>query len=109
MVLTGCFDRLVGFDDLGNTDDFNTSTLELQLSNAGKRIQKTNPESTSRSLFPFLSAGVIRKKEEKAATQKKSIFQTVDSDGDDDDDYWFDMVFNRNNSNGWYIPPPLVL
>jgi hypothetical protein len=32
------FDRLVGFDDLGNTDDFNTSTLELQLSNAGKRI-----------------------------------------------------------------------
>jgi hypothetical protein len=32
------FDRLVGFDDLGNTDDFNTSTLELQLSNAGKGI-----------------------------------------------------------------------
>ncbi|SAM09819.1 hypothetical protein [Absidia glauca] len=55
--------KLVGFDDLGNTDDFNTSTLELQLSNAG----------------------VIRKKEEKATTEKKSIFQTVDSDGDDDD------------------------
>ncbi|ORZ09560.1 thioredoxin-like protein [Absidia repens] len=56
--------KLVGFDDLGNTDDFTTNMLELQLSNAG----------------------VVRKKEDKAVSQKKSIFQTVDGDSEDDDD-----------------------
>ncbi|CAO3595461.1 unnamed protein product [Absidia cylindrospora] len=56
--------KLVGFDDLGNTDDFTTNTLELQLSNAG----------------------VVRKKEDKAISQKKSIFQTVEGESEDDDD-----------------------
>ncbi|CAO3645817.1 unnamed protein product [Cunninghamella echinulata] len=58
--------KMVGFDELGNKDDFATPTLELQLANCG----------------------VIRKKEEKVTNTKKSIFQAnTNSSDDDDDDY----------------------
>ncbi|CAO3628161.1 unnamed protein product [Cunninghamella blakesleeana] len=57
--------KIVGFDDLGNKDDFNTASLELQLSNCG----------------------VIHKKEEKVNNTKKSIFQKNNNSDDDDDDY----------------------
>ncbi|KAI8076368.1 thioredoxin-like protein [Halteromyces radiatus] len=56
--------KLVGFDELGNTDDFSTNMLQVQLVNAG----------------------VIRKKEQTTIQQKKSIFQKVDSDDEDYDD-----------------------
>ncbi|KAI8881598.1 thioredoxin-like protein [Backusella circina FSU 941] len=56
--------KIVGFDDLGNTDSFSTASLELKL----------------------IHAGVIRKKEEKAQDTKKSIFQTATADSDYDSD-----------------------
>lgn len=57
--------RIVGFDELGNTDSFQTAALELKL----------------------IHAGVIKKKEEKVDTTKKSIFQSNDYDSDLDDDW----------------------
>ncbi|OBZ89008.1 Thioredoxin domain-containing protein plp1 [Choanephora cucurbitarum] len=56
--------KIVGFDDLGNTDSFQTAALELKL----------------------LHAGVIRKKEEQKTTEKKSIFQSNDTDSELEDD-----------------------
>ncbi|KAI8994540.1 thioredoxin-like protein [Pilobolus umbonatus] len=55
--------KMVGFDDLGNTDSFATAALELKL----------------------IHAGVIKKKEQVNINTKKSIFQTVDSDSELDD------------------------
>ncbi|KAI9487524.1 MAG: thioredoxin-like protein [Benjaminiella poitrasii] len=56
--------KIVGFDDLGNTDSFQTASLELKL----------------------IHAGVIRKKEEKVQNTKKSIFQSNDTDSELEDD-----------------------
>jgi hypothetical protein len=56
--------RIVGFDDLGNTDSFSTAALELKL----------------------IHAGVVKKKEEKTQDTKKSIFQTAAADSDYDSD-----------------------
>ncbi|KAI9280815.1 thioredoxin-like protein [Sporodiniella umbellata] len=56
--------KIVGFDDLGNTDSFATGALELKLKHAG----------------------VIKRKEEKEIDLKKSIFQsTNDSDSELED------------------------
>jgi len=59
--------RLIGFEDLGNTDNFSTSMLELR----------------------FKTAGVIedKSKKDKQKLEKKSIFgRTCGSDEDTDDD-----------------------
>lgn len=56
--------RIVGFDELGNTDSFQTAALELKL----------------------IHAGVIKKKEDKSQSTKKSIFQSTDTDSELDDD-----------------------
>lgn len=55
--------RIVGFDDLGSTDSFQTAALELKL----------------------LHAGVIKKKEDNTQTVKKSIFQSNDTDSELED------------------------
>lgn len=55
--------RIVGFDDLGNTDSFATAALELKL----------------------IHAGVLKKKEETVQNTKKSIFQSNDTDSELDD------------------------
>ncbi|KAI8384053.1 thioredoxin-like protein [Blakeslea trispora] len=55
--------KIVGFDDLGNTDSFQTAALELKL----------------------LHAGVIRKKEEGKIAEKKAIFQSNDTDSELED------------------------
>ncbi|KAF9360418.1 hypothetical protein BGX34_007784 [Mortierella sp. NVP85] len=60
-------DRLIGFEDLGNTDNFSTTMLELR----------------------FKTAGVIedKSKKDKRKLEKKSIFgRTNGSDEDTDDD-----------------------
>ncbi|ORX58802.1 thioredoxin-like protein [Hesseltinella vesiculosa] len=56
--------KLVGFDELGNTDGFSTQRLASQ----------------------FSQAGVIRKKEAATAQGKKSIFQSGNADSEDDED-----------------------
>ncbi|KAF1797207.1 thioredoxin-like protein [Mucor lusitanicus] len=56
--------KIVGFDELGSTDSFQTAALELKL----------------------LHAGVVRKKEEAQHQQKKSIFQSNDTDSELEDD-----------------------
>ncbi|KAI8071710.1 thioredoxin-like protein [Gongronella butleri] len=56
--------KIVGFDELGNTDDFSTNRLAMQ----------------------FISAGVIRRKDSTATHVKKSIFQSGGGDSDEDDD-----------------------
>lgn len=56
--------RLVGFDDLGNTDNFTTAALELKLKHAG----------------------VIKRKEDPVVQVKKSIFQSNDTDSELEDD-----------------------
>ncbi|KAI8972064.1 thioredoxin-like protein [Mycotypha africana] len=56
--------KIVGFDDLGNTDSFQTAALELKL----------------------IHAGVIKKKEGKTNNVKKSIFQSADTDSELEDE-----------------------
>ncbi len=57
--------RIVGFDDLGNTDSFATGALELKL----------------------IHAGVIKKKEDEQVQAKKSIFQSKnDTDSELEDE-----------------------
>ncbi|KAF7725883.1 hypothetical protein EC973_009215 [Apophysomyces ossiformis] len=57
--------KLIGFDDLGNTDGFSTSLLEFKLANAG----------------------ALKKKVENADNKpQKSIFQSRDEDYDSEDD-----------------------
>ncbi|CEP19580.1 hypothetical protein [Parasitella parasitica] len=56
--------KIVGFDELGNTDSFQTAALELKL----------------------LHAQVIRKKKKTIAQEKKSIFQSADTDSELEDD-----------------------
>ncbi|GAN07788.1 GTPase inhibitor [Mucor ambiguus] len=56
--------KIVGFDELGSTDGFQTAALEMKL----------------------LHAGVVRKKEEANYQQKKSIFQSNDTDSELEDD-----------------------
>ncbi|CAO3698201.1 hypothetical protein G6F70_006075 [Rhizopus microsporus] len=56
--------KLVGFDDLGNTDNFTTAALELKLKHAG----------------------VIKRKEDPVVQVKKSIFQSNDTDSELEDD-----------------------
>ncbi|KAI8098439.1 thioredoxin-like protein [Gilbertella persicaria] len=57
--------KIVGFDELGNSDGFQTASLELKL----------------------LHANVIKKKEEKSQGAKKSIFQSNnDTDSELEDD-----------------------
>ncbi|KAI9363122.1 thioredoxin-like protein [Pilaira anomala] len=55
--------KIVGFDDLGSTDSFQTAALELKL----------------------LHAGAIKKKEDDTQTVKKSIFQSNDTDSELED------------------------
>lgn len=55
--------KIVGFDDLGNTDSFATAAIELKL----------------------IHAGVLKKKEENVQNVKKSIFQSNDTDSELDD------------------------
>jgi len=43
-------DRLIGFEELGNDDVFDTATLELRLSMCGV-IQKATPGSTVQTVF----------------------------------------------------------
>ncbi|KAI8637408.1 thioredoxin-like protein [Parasitella parasitica] len=56
--------KIVGFDELGSTDSFQTAALELKL----------------------LHAKVIRKKEKTLAQEKRSIFQSIDTDSELEDD-----------------------
>jgi hypothetical protein len=56
--------RIVGFDDLGSTDSFQTAALELKL----------------------IHAGVVKKKEETIQKVQKSIFQSNDTDSELEDD-----------------------
>ncbi|CAO3630794.1 unnamed protein product [Mucor hiemalis] len=55
--------KIVGFDDLGNTDGFATAAIELKL----------------------IHAGVLKKKEDNAQQAKKSIFQSNDTDSELED------------------------
>jgi thiol-disulfide isomerase/thioredoxin len=61
-------DRLVGFEELGNEDVFDTATLELRLSMCGV-IQKATPRSTVQTVF---------------ATSSKSLRPRDDDDEDFD-------------------------
>ncbi|KAG2207598.1 hypothetical protein INT46_005571, partial [Mucor plumbeus] len=56
--------KIVGFDELGSSDSFQTAELELKL----------------------LHAGVVKRKEETKQLQKRSIFQSNDTDSELEDD-----------------------
>ncbi|CAG8813244.1 28506_t:CDS:2 [Gigaspora margarita] len=58
-------DRIIGFDDLGNTDSFTTAVLELRLS----------------------QSGVITKQEAPEKQERKTIFGFADVNNDDDDEW----------------------
>ncbi|RIB22522.1 thioredoxin-like protein [Gigaspora rosea] len=58
-------DRIIGFDDLGNTDSFTTAVLELRLS----------------------QSGVITKQETPKKQERKTIFGFADVNNDDDDEW----------------------
>ncbi|CAG8457656.1 5264_t:CDS:2 [Dentiscutata heterogama] len=58
-------DRIIGFDDLGNTDSFTTAALEFRLS----------------------QSGVITKQEAPKKQERKTIFGFADVNNDDDDDW----------------------
>ncbi|CAG8625671.1 3274_t:CDS:2 [Ambispora gerdemannii] len=59
-------DRIVGFDELGNTDSFNTGILEVRLSTSGVIIKAKEPEQD---------------------TQRKTIFGFSNTQHNDDDDW----------------------
>jgi len=55
-------DRLIGFEELGNDDTFDTAALESRLSMCGV-IQKTTPGSTVQTVFATSSRS-LRPREE---------------------------------------------
>jgi len=57
-------DRIVGFDDLGNTDSFTTAALEFRLS----------------------QSGIIKKLEASKKPERKTIFGFSENSNDDDED-----------------------
>lgn len=57
--------RIIGFEDLGNTDDFSTARLEYRLIETG-----TNRDHMS----PHIRIGVISRPRAKGAGQPRSIF-----------------------------------
>ncbi|RGB28929.1 thioredoxin-like protein [Rhizophagus diaphanus] len=59
-------DRIVGFEELGNTDDFTAAILEFRLS----------------------QSGVIPKQESTKKEERKSILGFAEGNDDDDDDDW---------------------
>ncbi|OZJ03460.1 hypothetical protein BZG36_02751 [Bifiguratus adelaidae] len=61
-----CVDRIIGFEELGNTDAFQTASLEFRLGQSG--VVKTRANTIT------------------IGTKKKSIFGNEDSGEDDDDD-----------------------
>ncbi|CAG8722392.1 4735_t:CDS:2 [Dentiscutata erythropus] len=58
-------DKIIGFDDLGNTDSFTTAALEFRLS----------------------QSGAITKQEAPKKQERKTIFGFADVNNDDDDDW----------------------
>ncbi|EXX58366.1 thioredoxin-like protein [Rhizophagus irregularis DAOM 181602=DAOM 197198] len=59
-------DRIIGFEELGNTDDFTAAILEFRLS----------------------QSGVITKQESTKKEERKSILGFAEGNDDDDDDDW---------------------
>ncbi|RIA93603.1 thioredoxin-like protein [Glomus cerebriforme] len=59
-------DRIIGFEELGNTDTFTTAILEIRLS----------------------QSGVITKKEAPKKEERKTILGFAGGNADDDDDDW---------------------
>ncbi len=75
-------DRIVGFDDLGNTDDFSTARLEYRLIQTG----------TSHDYRCVEMLGVISHPRTEESQKSSSILgfksRRQDDDDDDDDSDW---------------------
>ncbi|KAJ1952153.1 hypothetical protein IWQ62_006290 [Dispira parvispora] len=79
--------RLVGFDDLGNKDDFKTSELEAFLSATGV-LKRPNPSGISSNAS----------KSRGGQTSGASSDETGDSDDDNDDSYSYRIHRGRTNN-----------
>ena len=83
--------RIIGFEELGNSDAFNTSTLELRLEQTGMAIRVGPHVSFAEGLV-----GVIQKEAQFAPTVQH-VRSTVSRSNnrlrrtDDDDDSDFDL------------------
>ena len=70
--------RLVGFEELGNVDSFDTAVLELRLSQCGKSTNFL----TRRDLHLIVHSGAIQK----TSSNRDPLYKVASKKSNDDDD-----------------------
>ena len=85
--------RIVGFEELGNTDTFTTAILEFRLSQSGKvqsiiLLKKNFIKFEFILNMNFFFIGIITKQEPPKKEERGTILGFAGGDDNDDDDDW---------------------